>query len=63
MLKAYFEKTESMGAYLIAEEYVRKIASLAENGRVPTPDAYQKAKKGSRLPTFIEHKCKGKDGI
>ena len=54
MLKAYFEKTESMGAYLIAEEYVRKIASLAENGRVPTPDAYQKAKKGSRLPTFIE---------
>ena len=54
MLKAYFEKTESMGAYLIAEEYVRKIASPAENGRVPTPDAYQKAKKGSRLPTFIE---------
>ena len=54
MLKAYFEKTESMGAYLIAEEYVRKIASLAENGRGPTPDAYQKSKKGSRLPTFIE---------
>lgn len=53
-LKAYFEKTESMGAYLIAEEYVRKIASLAENGQVPTPDAYKKAKQDSRLPTFVE---------
>ncbi|MDO5545435.1 MAG: hypothetical protein Q4F81_06385 [Eubacteriales bacterium] len=53
-LKWYFEKTESVGAYLIAEEYVRKIASLAENGRVPTPDSYKKAKKGSRLPAFIE---------
>lgn len=53
-LKAYFEKTASMGAYLIAEEYVRKIASLAENGRVPTPDAYKKAKSGSRLPEFID---------
>ena len=53
-LKAYFEKTESTGAYLIAEEYVRKISLLAENGRVPTPDAYQKAKKNSRLPAFIE---------
>ena len=53
-LKAYFEKTESLGAYLIAEEYVRKIASLAENGSVPVPDVYQKAKKGSRLPAFIE---------
>lgn len=53
-LKAYFEKTESLGSYLIAEEYVRKIASLAESGRIPTPDVYQKAKKGSRLPAFIE---------
>lgn len=53
-LKAYFEKTESLGAYLIAEEYVRKIALLAENGRIPTPDAYQKAKKNSRLPAFLE---------
>ena len=53
-LKAYFEKTESAGAYLIAEEYVRKIALLAENGRIPTPDAYQKAKKDVRLRSFIE---------
>ena len=45
-LKAYFEKTESKGAYLIAEEYVRKVASLAENGRIAAPDAYKKAKKG-----------------
>lgn len=54
VLKAYFEKTESMGAYLIAEEYVRKIASFAENGQIPTPDAYKKAKTDSRLPAFIE---------
>ena len=53
-LKAYFEKTESAGAYLIAEEYVRKIANFAENGRISTPDAYKNAKKGSRLPAFIE---------
>ena len=53
-LKAYFEQTQSMGAYLIAEEYVRKIALLSENGRVPTPDAYKTAKCGSRLPAFIE---------
>ena len=53
-LKRYFGKTKSQGAYLIAEEYVRKIASLAENSRVPTPDAHRKAKKGSRLPAFIE---------
>lgn len=53
-LKYYFEQTESRGAYLIAEEYVRKIASLAKNGRLPVPDAYKKAKKGSRLPAFIE---------
>lgn len=53
-LKAYFERTQSQGAYLIAEEYVRKIASLAENGRIPLPDAYKKAKKGSRLPEFME---------
>ena len=53
-LKAYLEKTESLGAYLIAEEYVRKIASLAVSGQIPTPDAYQKANTGSRLPAFIE---------
>ena len=53
-LKRYFEKTESEGAYLIAEEYVRKIAYLAENGRVPTADAYQKARKNVRLRSFME---------
>ena len=53
-LKAYFEKTESLGAYLIAEEYVRKISLLAENGRVSTPDAYQKAKPNGRLSSFID---------
>lgn len=53
-LKAYFEKPQSMGAYLIAEEYVRKIASLSNNGRISTPNAYKKAKHSSRLPVFIE---------
>ena len=53
-LKAYFERTASRGAYRIAEAYVQKIAGIAENGRIPVPDAYRKARKGSRLPRFIE---------
>lgn len=53
-LKAYFRRTESQGAYLIAEMYVHKIVALAENGRIPVPGAYQNAKRESRLPRFIE---------
>lgn len=53
-LKRYFEKTQSQGAYRIAEEYVRKIALLSENGSVPTPDVYKMAKKDGRLRRFIE---------
>ena len=53
-LKAYFVRTESQGAYLIAGQYVRKIAGFAKNGRISLPDAYKKAKQGSRLPRFME---------
>lgn len=54
VLKRYFWETASQGAYLIALQYVGKIASLAENGRIPVPDAFRKAKAGSRLPRFLE---------
>ena len=40
-LKAYFERTEAQGSYLIGWQYVRKIASLAENGRVALPEIFR----------------------
>ena len=51
-LKAYFRRTQAQAAYLIAEEYVRKIASLAENGRISLPEAYRNAE-NNRLHSFI----------
>lgn len=53
-LKAYFQKTAAQGPYLIARQYVQKIANLVENGRIPVPEAYEKKKPGSRLPRFLE---------
>ena len=53
-LKSYFLRTESQGAYLIARQYVQKIAGLAEDGRISLPNAFKKAKRGTRLPRFIE---------
>ena len=40
-LKAYFERTPAQGPYLIGWQYVRKIASLAENGRVALPEIFR----------------------
>ncbi len=40
-LKAYFERTQAQGPYLIGWQYVRKIASLAENGRVALPEIFR----------------------
>ena len=51
-LKAYFEKCEAQGPYLIAWEYVRKIAALAENGRVPLPEILRK-KPDRRIADFL----------
>lgn len=53
-LKRYFLRTRSLGAYLIAREYVRKIASLAIDGKIAMPEACRKAKPGSRLSRFLD---------
>jgi hypothetical protein len=63
-LKQYFKNPRSQGAYLVANVYVRHIASFAENGRLPVPEAYKKlvqqsisykhATKSARLPHFVD---------
>ena len=62
-LKRYFANPESDGAYLTASQYIRHIASFAENGRLAVPDHYrvlvQKhaspgcSPKDARIPRFI----------
>lgn len=63
-LKRYFADPKSLGAYLMAELYVRHIAAFAEKGYLELPEQYKKtvrqhlAHKNSarlaRLPDFIE---------
>ena len=52
-LKAYFRRPQAEGPYLIAELYVRFLASLARDGSLPVPNAYAALREGSRLPRFI----------
>ena len=62
-LKKYFADPRSEGAYLIADTYARHIASFAENGLLPVPEAYKaivrksesckSAKKWTRIPSFL----------
>ena len=62
-LKQYFKNPQSQGAYLVADVYAKQIASFAENGCLPVPDAYKaivrrsnsckKPTKGVRLPAFL----------
>lgn len=58
ILKKYFVKTESKGAYLIARLYTDFISSLAENGYVSVPEKYsdnfRKNGKNGRIARFIE---------
>lgn len=53
-LKRYFVNARSEGAYLVAETYVKHIASFAADGYINVPECYKKSEKGSRLPRFIE---------
>ena len=63
-LKKYFKNPKAQGAYLVAAQYVKMIASYANNGIIKVPDSYRElfhknnARKKSgipaRLPSFIE---------
>ena len=63
-LKNYFKDPRSYGAYLVADMYVKTIASYAEGGRIAVPEFYKKIvqqsisnknpKRSARLPRFVE---------
>jgi hypothetical protein len=55
-LKRYFINPGSEGAYLVADQYVKYIASFSENGALDVPEYYRELSKNrkSRLPAFIE---------
>ena len=63
-LKRYFQDPRSWGAYLVAERYVKTIASYVREGRLALPDHYKEIVQKSisypflaslaRLPRFME---------
>jgi hypothetical protein len=55
-LKRYFIDPKSEGTYLVADLYVKYIASFAENGVLDVPEHYREISKNrnTRLPSFIE---------
>ena len=63
-LKRYFKNPESKGAYLVADRYVKTIATYARQGKLEVPDfykeivqqsiSYKTSAKLARLPRFIE---------
>lgn len=52
-LKAYFRRPQAEGPYLIAELYVRFLASLVREGSLAVPRAYAALRDRDRLPRFI----------
>ena len=63
-LKRYFANPQSEGAYLVADRYVKTIASYVSAGKLAVPDfykeivqqsiSYKNSAKLARLPRFIE---------
>lgn len=63
VIKDYFKRAEAQGPYLVAELYVRKIASFAQDGFISVPKHYAAlcracsankfSRKNGRLPAFI----------
>lgn len=63
-LKRYFAKPESEGSYLVANMYIKHVASFAQNGYLKVPEqyketvqqsiSYKNSAKHTRLPRFIE---------
>ena len=64
-LKRYFKNPQSQGSYLVADTYIRHIASFVDNGCLSVPEhykeivqqsiSYKHSGKFARLPRFIEH--------
>ena len=62
-LKKYFINPKSEGAYLVADQYTKHIASMANNGYVEVPEhykeivqqsiSYKNSEKLARLPRFV----------
>ena len=63
-LKKYFKNPQSQGAYLVADRYIKTIASYAGEGRLKVPECYKEivqqsisyknSAKLARLPRFFE---------
>lgn len=55
-LKRYFINPYSEGAYLVADRYVKHVASFVENATLDVPECYGRISRNrkSRLPIFIE---------
>lgn len=63
-LKRYFKNPQSEGSYLVADTYIKTIASYAEGGYLRVPEfykeivqqsiSYKHSSKFARLPCFIE---------
>ncbi len=63
-LKRYFKNPQSEAAYLVADIYIKMVASYAEEGCLTVPEfykdivqqsiSYKDSSKHSRLPSFIE---------
>jgi hypothetical protein len=55
-LKSYFIDPQAQGSYLVADMYVKHIASFAENGALDVPEHYRaiSGNRSARLPSFIE---------
>lgn len=49
VMKQYFKNPKAQGAYLVAELYVQKIASLARDGYMETPIAYRAKTRQAQL--------------
>ena len=68
-LKAYFIRPEAEAAYLVAEEYVKRIARFSKDGVLPVPEAYREicrkrdqSPKYARIPDFLEENNSGANG-
>lgn len=54
ILQGYFSNAESSGSYLIADEYVKKIAQTQKEGRIELPDCLGNKKNGRIIEALQE---------